>query len=71
VDRHSIAEGRASLERAIALHGQGPYLLQTVIASLQVEEQIHGAEAAAPYPWLAALTGSPGTALLVRRLAEP
>jgi RNA polymerase sigma-70 factor (ECF subfamily) len=54
-----IEAGRASLDRAIALHGRGPYVLQAAIASLHAEpgkrdwEQI-----AALYGELARMTSS-------------
>ncbi|MBV9799276.1 MAG: sigma-70 family RNA polymerase sigma factor [Solirubrobacterales bacterium] len=58
-DGSDLATGRAALERALALHGRGPYVLQAAIASLQSEEEIDWAEVAALYEQLAALTGSP------------
>jgi RNA polymerase sigma-70 factor, ECF subfamily len=36
-DTAQIEEGRAVLDRALALGGRGPYLLQAAIASLQAE----------------------------------
>jgi RNA polymerase sigma-70 factor, ECF subfamily len=54
-----IAEGRALIERALALRGRGPYLLQAAIASLQVQEEIDWPQVAALYEELAALTRSP------------
>jgi RNA polymerase sigma factor (sigma-70 family) len=38
-DHAGIAAGRHALERAIALHGRGPYGLQAAIASLQAEQE--------------------------------
>ena len=58
-NQDQIAEGRAILDRAIALHGRGPYVLQAAIASLQADEPIAWAELAALYGELASLTGSP------------
>ena len=58
-DGSDLATGRAALERALALHGRGPYVLQAAIASLQSEEEIDWAEVAALYEQLATLTGSP------------
>jgi RNA polymerase sigma-70 factor, ECF subfamily len=54
-----IAEGRALLDRALALHGPGPYVLQAAIASLQSEERIDWREVVAIYEQLVQLTGSP------------
>jgi RNA polymerase sigma-70 factor (ECF subfamily) len=54
-----IAAGRRELDRAIALRGQGPYVLQAAIASLQAEEQIDWTEVSELYARLAAATGSP------------
>jgi len=51
--------GRAALDRALALHGRGPYVIQAAIASLHMEEQRDWSEIAALYGELAALTGSP------------
>jgi RNA polymerase sigma-70 factor (ECF subfamily) len=58
-DMRGLAAGRQELDRAIALHGQGPYVLQAAIASLQAEEQIDWNEVAELYSRLSALTGSP------------
>jgi predicted RNA polymerase sigma factor len=58
-DLDEIATGRAALERALALRGRGPYVLQAAIASLQTEEQIDWEEVAALYAELAELTHSP------------
>ena len=54
-----IEEGRARLERAIALRGRGPYVLQAAIASLQTDEQVDWAQVAALYAQLAQITASP------------
>jgi RNA polymerase sigma-70 factor, ECF subfamily len=54
-----IREGRAALDRALALHGRGPYLVQAAIASLHAEEQRDWPQIAALYGELAHLTGSP------------
>jgi RNA polymerase sigma-70 factor (ECF subfamily) len=55
-----IAEGRAALDRALALRGRGAYAVQAAIASLHVEEEPRDwAEIAALYGVLAELTGSP------------
>jgi RNA polymerase sigma-70 factor (ECF subfamily) len=58
-DLEAIAEGRATLERAMALRGSGPYVLQAAIASLQAEEDIDWPQVAALYGELANLTRSP------------
>jgi RNA polymerase sigma-70 factor (ECF subfamily) len=54
-----IDAGRASLDRALALHGRGAYVLQAAIAALHVDEPRDWAEIAALYGELARLTGSP------------
>ena len=53
-----IARGRAALERAFALRGRGPYVIQAAIASLHTEEPRDWAEIAVLYGELARLTGS-------------
>jgi RNA polymerase sigma-70 factor (ECF subfamily) len=58
-DLERIALGRRILERAIALRGRGPYVLQAAIASLHAEEPRDWAEIAALYGELRRLTGSP------------
>jgi RNA polymerase sigma-70 factor (ECF subfamily) len=57
-DLDRIAEGRAALERAEALGGRGPYVLQARIASLHVDEPQDWPRLAALYGELARLTGS-------------
>jgi RNA polymerase sigma-70 factor (ECF subfamily) len=54
-----IAVGRAELDRALALEGRGPYVLQAAIASLHTETPCDWAQIAALYAELAQLTGSP------------
>ncbi len=54
-----IAAGRATLDRAIALRGQGPYVVQAAIAALHADEPRDWAQIAALYATLARLTGSP------------
>ena len=54
-----IAAGRAELDRALALGGRGPYLLQAAIASLHAEVPCDWARLAALYGELGRLTGSP------------
>jgi RNA polymerase sigma-70 factor (ECF subfamily) len=58
-DGAAIDEGRAILERALALHGRGPYVVQAAIASLQIEPEIDWPRVAALYEELGALTRSP------------
>jgi RNA polymerase sigma-70 factor (ECF subfamily) len=58
-DRERIEAGHAALERALALHGRGPYVLQAAIASLHAEEASDWPQIAALYGELARLTGSP------------
>ncbi len=58
-DADEIAAGRTALERALALRGRGPYVLQAAIASLQAEERIDWDEVAALYGQLARITRSP------------
>ena len=54
-----IAEGRAVLDRALAQHGHGPYVVQAAIASLHADQPRDWAEIAALYGQLALLTDSP------------
>jgi RNA polymerase sigma-70 factor (ECF subfamily) len=58
-DAAQIAEGRTVLDRAIALRGGGPYVLQAAIASLHTEDSPDWPEIAVLYQRLAQLTGSP------------
>lgn len=58
-DAGQIAGGRAALDRALALHGRGPYVLQAAIASLHAEEPRDWPQIAALYGELARLTDSP------------
>jgi len=58
-DAIRIGEGRAMLDRALALHGRGPYVLQAAIAALHCEHPTDWAQIAALYGALAELTGSP------------
>jgi RNA polymerase sigma-70 factor (ECF subfamily) len=57
-DAEQIAAGREALERAIALRGRGPYVLQAAIASLQTEAEIDWPDVVALYEQLAAITRS-------------
>jgi RNA polymerase sigma-70 factor, ECF subfamily len=54
-----IAAGRAELDRALALGGRGPYVLQAAIASLHADLPCDWPQIAALYGELAHLTGSP------------
>jgi RNA polymerase sigma-70 factor, ECF subfamily len=49
-NRSQIEAGRALIERALALHGRGPYVIQAAIASLQTDEELD-------WPQIAALSG--------------
>ena len=57
-DLDEIAKGRAALDRALALGGRGPYVLQAAIAALHTDEPQDWAQLAALYGELARLTGS-------------
>ena len=58
-DADQIEAGRAVLERALALRGRGPYVLQAAIASLHADEPRDWKQIAALYGELARVTGSP------------
>jgi RNA polymerase sigma-70 factor, ECF subfamily len=58
-DEVRIAEGRATLDRALALGGRGVYVLQAAIAALHVDDPPDWPEIAALYGELARRTGSP------------
>jgi RNA polymerase sigma-70 factor, ECF subfamily len=74
-NREEIGEGRVLLDRAIALQGRGPYVLQAAIASVQADDPIDWAELAALYGELARVTGSPvvelNRAVAVAEVAGP
>jgi RNA polymerase sigma-70 factor (ECF subfamily) len=57
-DRGQIEAGRAVLDRALALRGRGPYVVQAAIASLHADEPRDWHEIAALYAELSRLTGS-------------
>jgi RNA polymerase sigma-70 factor (ECF subfamily) len=57
-DLAQIAEGRAVLERAFALGGRGPYVVQAALAALHADEPQDWPQIAALYGELARLTGS-------------
>ena len=58
-DATKIAAGRAALDRALALRGRGPYVLQAAIASLHADDPHDWPQIAALYGELHRLTGSP------------
>jgi RNA polymerase sigma-70 factor, ECF subfamily len=58
-DADQIASGRTDLDRALALHGRGPYVLQAAIASLQLDDPIDWLQIGALYEQLSRVTGSP------------
>ena len=58
-DLDQMAEGRAELDRALAIGGRGPYLLQAALAALHSEEIPDWPQIAALYGELARVTGSP------------
>jgi len=58
-DEAQIHEGRAALERALALSPRGPYVLQAVIALLHTDQPIDWPAVVAVHDALAALTSSP------------
>jgi RNA polymerase sigma-70 factor (ECF subfamily) len=57
-NEQQIAEGRALLQRALALQGDGPYVIQAAIADLHLEVPRDWHEIAVLYGVLARLTGS-------------
>jgi RNA polymerase sigma-70 factor (ECF subfamily) len=57
-DRGKLDEGRGRLDRAMALGGGGPYVLQAAIAVLHTEEEQDWPQLAALYGELARRTGS-------------
>jgi RNA polymerase sigma-70 factor (ECF subfamily) len=58
-DTAAIAEGRATVERAVRRGGRGPYVVQAAIADLQTRDPVDWAQVAALYQRLVKLTGSP------------
>ena len=58
-DAEQIAQGRQVLDRALALRGRGPYVLQAAIASLHADEPRDWPQIAALYGELARITDSP------------
>ena len=53
-----IEEGRVVLDRALALHGHGPYVVQAAIAALHVDDPPDWPQIAALYAELSRMTGS-------------
>jgi RNA polymerase sigma-70 factor (ECF subfamily) len=66
LDTAEIAQGRQSLDRALALFGRGPYVVQAAIASLHADQPRDWPQIAALYGELSRLTGR-----LARRRAGP
>ena len=62
-DTDQIACGRAEFDRAFALGGRGPYVVQAAIASLHADEPRDWSQIAMLYGELARLTDSPVVAL--------
>jgi RNA polymerase sigma-70 factor (ECF subfamily) len=58
-DLDQMATGRDTLDRALALGGRGPYVVQAAIAALHADEPQDWPQLAALYGELARLTGSP------------
>jgi RNA polymerase sigma-70 factor (ECF subfamily) len=59
LDTAEIAQGRQALDRALALLGRDPYVLQAAIASLHADQPRDWPQIAALYGELSRLTGSP------------
>jgi RNA polymerase sigma-70 factor (ECF subfamily) len=57
-DDEQIVRGREELDRALALRGRGPYVVQAAIAALHTDEQRDWSQIAALYGELARLTDS-------------
>jgi RNA polymerase sigma-70 factor (ECF subfamily) len=58
-DQHQIEEGRKLLERALTLHGSGPYIIQAAIGDLHLRQPRDWEEIALLYQRLAHITNSP------------
>jgi RNA polymerase sigma-70 factor, ECF subfamily len=58
-DHDQLAAGTAAVDRALALGGRGPYVLQAALAALHSEEPQDWPQIAALYGELARVTGSP------------
>jgi RNA polymerase sigma-70 factor, ECF subfamily len=74
-DDRQIAEGKATLDRALALGGPGPYVVQAAIAALHAEEPQDWRQLAALYGELARITRSPvvelNQAVAIAEAGEP
>ena len=58
-DAEEMSQGRAALDRALALGDRGPYVLQAALAALHADEDPDWGRIAALYGELARVTGSP------------
>ena len=58
-DQHQIEEGRDLLERALALHGSGPYIIQAAITDLHLRDPRNWEQIALLYQRLEHITSSP------------
>ena len=58
-DARQIAAGKEALDRALALHGSGPYVVQAAIAALHADADPDWRQIAVLYGELHRLTGSP------------
>jgi RNA polymerase sigma-70 factor (ECF subfamily) len=58
-DADAISAGRATLDRAVALGGRGPYVLQAAIAALHLDDPPDWPQLVALYGELGRRTGSP------------
>jgi RNA polymerase sigma-70 factor (ECF subfamily) len=58
-DHSQIEQGRAELDRALALRGRGPYVIQAAIAALHTDDPQDWTQIAALYGELGRVTGSP------------
>jgi RNA polymerase sigma-70 factor (ECF subfamily) len=58
-DRRQLEAGRRALERALALRGDGPYVLQAAIADLHLQEPRDWEQIALLYQRLERITASP------------
>ena len=74
-DTNRIDEGRRLLERALALHGSGPYIIQAAIADLHLQVPRNWQEIAGLYERLEHVTNSPvvtmNRAIAVAELGGP
>jgi RNA polymerase sigma-70 factor, ECF subfamily len=59
LDTAEVAQGRAAVDRGLALGGRGPYVVQAAIASLHADQPRDWPQIAALYGELSRLTGSP------------